>query len=358
VTTGCGDVQSSSANCGACGHDCQGGACVAGVCQPVLLTGDESFPNTIATDGVEVYWANNTNVDYGVPPASIVVRSMPTTGGAPKTLQIIEPGYPTSLHRDGQYLYFYKSVDWVTSKSFTGSIARMCADGSCPVVDLSGQIDNYAWELALDATRIYFPSSGNGGLSHIDKGGSVPTTAPMFPGFYFSRFAVDDAFVYAVVVPNAMLGNNAPQLFVRLDKATLTPMTLMKGFNGYADVVVDAQNIFLADADKVYRLPKTGPGALVPTVITPAGLHPSFLASDKNRLYWLEFSTPSMSTPSVLHWIGKDGNGVGSITLSNEATFGPGIVADATSLYWVTTIAPLLPPVPAKGGIMKVVKPL
>jgi hypothetical protein len=33
----CGNVQTDPANCGYCGHDCLGGGCTAGVCQPVVL---------------------------------------------------------------------------------------------------------------------------------------------------------------------------------------------------------------------------------------------------------------------------------------------------------------------------------
>src|SRR5437764_9527129 len=31
------DVHVDPRNCGSCGHDCHGGACAAGVCQPVTL---------------------------------------------------------------------------------------------------------------------------------------------------------------------------------------------------------------------------------------------------------------------------------------------------------------------------------
>jgi len=35
---GCGDTQSSSTNCGTCGHSCQGGTCSKGLCQPIVFT--------------------------------------------------------------------------------------------------------------------------------------------------------------------------------------------------------------------------------------------------------------------------------------------------------------------------------
>jgi hypothetical protein len=64
ASVGCGDTQSSSANCGACGHSCGGGACVAGVCQPdvfAVLTGRPI--ESLALDDTNVYLG--ADVIYG-----------------------------------------------------------------------------------------------------------------------------------------------------------------------------------------------------------------------------------------------------------------------------------------------------
>ncbi len=45
----CVDLATSSANCGGCGHDCGGGACTAGVCQPVALAKNLGSPANLAT---------------------------------------------------------------------------------------------------------------------------------------------------------------------------------------------------------------------------------------------------------------------------------------------------------------------
>jgi len=44
------------ANCGRCGHSCQGGACKAGVCQPLVLAKDRRSPVDLAVSGAHVYW--------------------------------------------------------------------------------------------------------------------------------------------------------------------------------------------------------------------------------------------------------------------------------------------------------------
>jgi hypothetical protein len=60
----CTDVQSDPHNCGACGHDCLGGACQAGVCQPFTLAtvpGDSSYQ--IVVNANDVYWSASRSED-------------------------------------------------------------------------------------------------------------------------------------------------------------------------------------------------------------------------------------------------------------------------------------------------------
>jgi hypothetical protein len=330
---------------------------VNGVCQPFLLTNDESFPKSLAVDDTRLYWANGTDADYGSPPASIVIRSMPKSGGTPTSLYTLDPGTPTSLHHDGKSLYVYRSIEWtIPGQAYVGSVVRMCDDGSCPDQNLSGNVDNYKWQIALDANRIYFPTAFNGGASSITKSGGSATQVVLYTSYFFSRLAVDDKNLYAYVIPNPTVAPNDPVKVLRADKTTSSaPTELMSGLIEGGDVVVDADNVFVSDTKAVHRLPKTGPSAFVPTTITPPGVAPGFMASDADRVYWLEYQS---ANPSTLHWARKDGAGAGSMTLPNEPTTVVAPVADDTSIYWVVTLAPLTPPTPAKGGIMKVRKPL
>lgn len=54
---GCGDTSSDSRHCGRCGHDCLGGTCAAGKCQPVTLaTAAREVPWLVA-DATRVIWS-------------------------------------------------------------------------------------------------------------------------------------------------------------------------------------------------------------------------------------------------------------------------------------------------------------
>jgi len=55
--TACADLSSDAKNCGTCGHDCLGGTCSSGICQPVMLaTVTETRPSGyLYADGGKVY---------------------------------------------------------------------------------------------------------------------------------------------------------------------------------------------------------------------------------------------------------------------------------------------------------------
>lgn len=57
-STGCARLAEAAADCGACGHDCGGGACVGGVCQPVELVRGLSPSGLVRPDGPWVYFAS------------------------------------------------------------------------------------------------------------------------------------------------------------------------------------------------------------------------------------------------------------------------------------------------------------
>jgi hypothetical protein len=51
----CTSLATDPLNCGSCGHDCLGGACVAGLCQPVVLGSELTNPSAVALSDTHVY---------------------------------------------------------------------------------------------------------------------------------------------------------------------------------------------------------------------------------------------------------------------------------------------------------------
>jgi hypothetical protein len=61
----CVDVTESSTNCGRCGHDCGGGACNAGECQPALVADSDDGldrPAALAVNASAIFWTEQTRL--------------------------------------------------------------------------------------------------------------------------------------------------------------------------------------------------------------------------------------------------------------------------------------------------------
>lgn len=62
----CVDTKSDPHHCGACGHDCRGGACQDGACQPVLVASGITQPNALRIADGAVYWLATMTDSYDV----------------------------------------------------------------------------------------------------------------------------------------------------------------------------------------------------------------------------------------------------------------------------------------------------
>jgi hypothetical protein len=90
----CSDLQNDPLNCGACGHDCLGGGCVAGKCQPMVLAAAQSGAFGIAVYNNTVYWSNATTA---------ALSALPLSGGAPT--QVATGVFTSYLAVSGDVLY-------------------------------------------------------------------------------------------------------------------------------------------------------------------------------------------------------------------------------------------------------------
>jgi hypothetical protein len=115
----CTSLASDPLNCGSCGHDCLGGACVAGQCQPVVLGGGFTNPSAVALSETHLYFRE------GAQGAGRVVR-LPKAGGE---LEVVAQGVSNlvGVAIGGEQLYFASGNAATLGQ---GQVLRADLDGS------------------------------------------------------------------------------------------------------------------------------------------------------------------------------------------------------------------------------------
>ncbi len=327
-----------AATCGALGDTCCGGTscdgsliCSAGRCSCqsnsncpddgtctssgqclVTISGGSAqfYTNSIALDGVSVYWANGGSGSFGA-----IVKA-PLTGGEPHTLSS-SLMRPVSLVEGGGFLY------WFELKPTLG-IIRQGVGGAGLASVVSGESSNAA-SLVVDGTDVYWTVNTIGAsVQKVALTGGMPSTliaeqtAPTFLALSASDVYWTDTY-----------GLHA------ISKAGGKPR-IITGACPYDCTCADAA--FVVDSTNAYCLqPYRGvlEVALATGAITtlvgapdamsyPSGIFPEEIAIDADAVYWVS-DEGLMSVPKA---------GGATTTLSTQG--GTAIAVNDTSVYWAT----------------------
>jgi hypothetical protein len=144
------DLDRDPANCGSCGHDCQGGGCASGNCQPTVFVANEPGVVGVAVVGADIMWTR---------PGPGLVRAMAAAGGTPRTILSEDGGGPPSPHgiaTDGVSLF-------LTDRS-AGRVMKYETDGGA--VWATG-IFSTPSGIATDGTAVYFTIQNQDGVLSV-----------------------------------------------------------------------------------------------------------------------------------------------------------------------------------------------
>jgi hypothetical protein len=305
----CVDTSSDGQNCGSCRHDCLGGGCIGGICQPVTLAAaaGASAPSLVV-DANNVYWNSNTlgSVFY-----------CPKTGGCGngETLYTVPTSYGNellALATDNTNLYTVVNAVYfarITTNPPGGAFWKV----SSP----------YVWSMAFDTVNAWVYLRGSTSIARVKPDGTQFTN---FATVGAAAMAVDSQNLYLAdadrVVACALTGTTcsmAPVMTVSgpssvysdgtsvwvasfnttTNSGTISRCSVNKDcgaspdlFASYSgNIVVDNQNVYWSGTNATMRCPVAGCSGS-PTVLAKEG---GLLVQDSTAIYWLNSSLKKLA---------------------------------------------------------------
>ena len=310
---GCETNVTQPANCGACGHNCQGGTCTNATCDPVTLASGLPIPGPLAAD--------DNYVHFMVGPehlAQYSLQRITITGTDRRTLGSYASAEPVA---DGTDVFFSapgtdpKTRKFVRVASGTqafqeavlGEVGPVASDGKVfyfgRATTTQGAVDGRMYQLTRDLATSTAVSATVGPFLQIATDGKtlfglamsaivaqpLPTGSPRQAitttashSNYRPRLALDATHVYMWETGTTA---GVVQLTQRSKALEGTPTVLATSQSRFSfPLATDADWVYFGQDDGVYRVRNTGgaPVKLAPAIGVPA------LVVWKGVVYWTE----------------------------------------------------------------------
>jgi hypothetical protein len=324
------DVQTDKEHCGQCSHSCQGGACVSGKCQPVVVaTNLDSTTSIFGVDGQYVYYQDNSNGSQG--DLAYDARRISKTASNGSGTLLYAGTYMDNMHGVVGTSLLMRSGYPSYSCSITSTTS--CAGTRAPLDTVSSYAKLVPWRTHSPSTFAYSEIGPDLEIGWISPTTGLLDTFTEVAGadvpYYWGMMASGEAVYWIRALTSDV------SLFVSKLSSAATKMPLAGGLARTMDIVdANPHSVLLwnttTSGQALYRVPVQGAvsPALLTSVVPPPGS--PMATEDATAVYWF------------------DGDGILNrcVASSCSSTKTPlvsalqptgGLFQDATTLYWLNT---------------------
>ena len=300
----CPDTTTDPKNCGSCGHDCLGGACTAGQCQPNKLAVSTAAQYLVG-DGAVLYVGTNSNTPSSAGPATLAQPLLRIDKSTLATRSIVPPGrYVWDVQRQADDSFFATSANSVLRIDVAGKVTTLAT------------FNNSLERLTVTPSGIYTTSFFGNAVHRILFDGTASTLAqiPNAEGM-----CEDQDFIY-------VSQQNEMSRFFRLSKATgqIAPWTNLPGKARRA--VVNGDYIYWTSFEQDYGRTRRDTGVTEAHKL-PTPIRMGDLAVDEDTMYVA--STPA----GILYAIPKDAFSTNRPFREGQTGI-VGVHVDQRAVYW------------------------
>jgi hypothetical protein len=333
----CPDVDASSdpKNCGACGHDCLGGACTSGKCQPLKLASNAFATYALAVDSTNLYFSDIDNgAIYTLPKNAATLTTATKIADTPDNLI-----YDIVSDPKGIGAYF----SWGSGSSGEkGAVEVIGPDGGNRHALM--QDASVARGLSMDSANVYFA------LTYLSppEVGFVPRNATNGAPTILSANEPDTDNTHAS--GGYLYWGGEAKTNVRFCAVGTPPTSCTSSLNDFVTGVKasealggNTKNVFISGFDILYQAAKS---TTTTTATGAAQNQPQVysIAADDKEIYWLNLGTPTQFLDGSIRRCPVDANGAVKCTVTDGEIVATSdqeprvIVMDDKAVYWTAQL--------------------
>jgi hypothetical protein len=323
----CVDLASAVTDCGACAHDCGGGDCTLGVCQPAVVDVQTAGVASFGVGPAEIYFSTPAGMN-GEPPK---LFACPKTGCtlAPRQLAAMAFYIGPIVYASGAVVF-----ESAPTQSTTRPAVYACPEAGCPGPPsslASDGLNGFVGPLFAAGPRVFYNGGGIGlGFTTCGAGACVDGTSLAVKGLSaLSADATRLAFVdttengHRLAVCNFTGGTCTPTPLVEGDQSAVQATQLhqdtfyfmVPGRDGFVEGKLRACSL----ADQCATVANLANGLDSPTT----------LLVDDSGSYWFSKSTPTLQHCAPGTCTGGAKNLAGPLGAPSQLT------ADDKFVYWL-----------------------